>query len=472
MSKKENPANIESIILSSLIHSEEFFRTALPHIKPEYFENQSHRNIFNTIYNFHTEYRKVPSKEAVEIDFTNSKSSNETIYQETIALIDKLYSDTAREAVNKASPEWLVKSTEKYCLDRSVYLGIMDSLDIIDGTNKKTKKDAIPKILQDALAVSFDTNIGHDYFEDAEQRLAYYHRKTVKIETPLSMLNHVTKKGFERKTINIVVAPTGVGKTHIKTFFAAHYLKSGYNVLYITLEMAEEKIAKRIDACLMDVAMDDLGNLPPDTFMKKINDLKKKTVGSLFVREYPTGSISANNLRFLLDEFKTKKGIEIDILIIDYLNLLASTRLRSDAESYNRVKSVTEEVRAVAQEKNIMILTSTQTNRAGQGASDFDLTEVGESHGISATADSMFACIVTEDLEKLGQMRIKILKNRYGSKSNPSSFIVGTNREKMTLFDIDTISTLPEDKSPKLLDNSNMLSNTNISAKAKGGLIV
>lgn len=462
------PANIQTVIVSGIIHSEEYRRIVIPHLKSEYFESSEHKIVFENFKNLYEQYNKPPTKDAIEIEFAGSKNYSEDMYKTCLQLVDKVYSDKAKTAVEKSSIEWMVKSTETYCRDRSVYNGIMKSIDIIDGTDKKQSKDGIPKILQDALSICFDTSIGHDFFEDAERRFEYYHRKEVKIKTPLSMINHVTKGGFQKKAIHIIVAPTGVGKTHVKTFFASKFLQQGLNVLYVTLEMAEEMISKRIDSCLLDISMDDLDKLPRDTFTKKINKIRESTKGNLFVKEYPTGSINSNTLRFLIDEFRIKKGITIDVLVVDYLNLLASSRLKG-GESYERVKAVTEELRSVAQEKNLCVLTSTQTNRSGQTASDFDLTEVGESHGISATADFMIGCIVTEELEKMDQMRIKLLKNRYGSKSNPSSFIVGMNREKMTLFDVDSISNLPENNVVKFNTNKEV---PNGKPGKRGGLIV
>lgn len=426
----------EFIILSSLLHSEEYTRKSLPHLKTEYFENDTNKNLFKVISEYQTKYGKLPSYDAIDIELSNLKGISENSYQSAKELVAKITSDKAAESVHKLSLEWLVERTEKYCLDRSVYLAIMKSIDIIDGTNKKVTKDSIPEILQKALAVNFDTEIGHDYLENFDERFDAYHNKEQKIQTPLSMLNKVTGGGFPRKTLNVFVAGTNAGKSHLMTYFSSQYLMDGLNVLYITLEMAEIRIAERIDAALLDVAMDDLKKYPKTTFGNKLQKLKQKTQGKLIIKEYPTGSINANNIRFLLDELKTKKNFAPDVIVLDYLNLVGSYRIRDASNTYATMKNVAEELRGLAVEKNLMLVTATQTNRAGQTASDFELTEVSESHGVSMTADSMFGLIVTEDLEKLGQMRVKILKNRYGSKV-PSSFIIGMNREKMSLHDLD-----------------------------------
>ena len=426
----------ESIILTALLHSDEFSRKSLPHIKPEYFEQEPNRNLFKVISDYQIKYGKLPSYDAIDIELSNLKGISENSYQSAKELVTKITSEKAAESVHKLSLDWLVERTEKYCLDRSVYLAIMKSIDIIDGTNKKVTKDSIPEILQKALAVNFDTEIGHDYLENFNERFELYHRKETKIPTPLSMLNKVTGGGFPKKTLNLFISGTGGGKTHAMTYFASQYLVEGYNVLYITLEMAEERIAERIDSALMDVTMENLKKYPKDTFENKLQKIKNKTNGKLIIKEYPTGSINANNIRFLLDELKTKKSFVPDILVLDYINLVSSYRIRDASNTYVTVKNVAEEIRGLAQEKELMVLTASQTNRSGQTASDFELTEVSESHGLSMTADSMFGLIVTEDLEKLGQMRIKILKNRYGGKV-PSSFVIGMNREKMTLHDLD-----------------------------------
>lgn len=426
----------ENIILAALLHSDEYTRKSLPHIKAEYFENDTNKTLFRVISEYQNKYGKLPSFDAIEIELTNTKGLSETTYQSAKELVEKITSEKAAESVHKLSLEWLVEKTEKYCLDRSVYLAIMKSIDIIDGTNKKISKDSIPEILQKALAVNFDTEIGHDYLENFDDRFDEYHRKETKIPTPLTMMNKVTNGGFPKKTLNLLISGTGGGKTHAMTYFSSQYLMQGLNVLYITLEMSETRIAERIDAALLDVTVEDLKKYPRETFSNKLNKLKQKTQGKLIIKEYPTGSINANNIRFLLDELKTKKNFSPDVLVLDYINLVSSYRIKDASNTYVTVKNVAEEIRGLAQERNLLVLTASQTNRSGQNSSDFELTEVSESHGLAMTADSMFGIIVTEDLEKLSQMRIKILKNRYGGKV-PSSFVIGMSREKMTLHDLD-----------------------------------
>jgi replicative DNA helicase len=314
----------ESIILTALLHSQEFNRKTIPHIKPEYFESDTNKTLFKIIQKYQNDYGKVPSFDAIDIELSNTTGLSEKTFQETSDLASKITSEKAAESVHKLSFDWLVEKTEKYCLDRSVYLAIMKSIEVIDGSNKKLTRDAIPEILQKALAVNFDTEIGHDYLENFEQRFEVYHNKEQRIASPLTMLNKVTGGGFPRKTLNVFVAGTNAGKSHLMTYFSSFYLMQGLNVLYITLEMSEIRIAERIDAALFDVTMDDLKKYPKDTFGNKLNKLKQKTHGKLIIKEYPTGSINANNIRFLLDELKTKKDFVPDVIVLDYLNLVGS----------------------------------------------------------------------------------------------------------------------------------------------------
>lgn len=447
-------SNLETMIISGLIHSEDFRRKALPHIKAEYFEDANHKTVFKHIDSYVSEYNSVPTDAALRIELENNKSLSEDMFQGSVDLTGKLYSESAQTAVQKSSLDWMLERTEKHCLDRSVYNAIMKSIDVIDGSNKKLSKDGLPDMLQKALSVSFDSEVGHDYLEDFESRFDYYHLKEDKIPTPLSVLNDLTRGGYPRKTLNCIIAPTGVGKTHIMTYFTSQYLLQGRDVLYISLEMAEERIAERIDTALLDVTSEDLKKYPKQTFDKKIQGVKNKTTGKLVIKEFPPGSLNANGIRFLLDELQQKKGFKPEIIVLDYINIAASYRNKDFGNSYGMVKNIAEEMRGLAVERELMLLTASQTNRSGQGAADFDLTEVSESHGLSMTADHMIGAIVTEELEEMNHMRIKILKNRYGGKS-PSSFVIGMDREKMTLFDIDVTETTVADTKPKF-DTANV----------------
>lgn len=443
--------------MTALLHMDAYTRKVLPHLKPDYFESLPHRTLYQTFSQYHTQYNATPTFAALEVELSNSKSLSETQFQDTVKLASELTQDHAYTEVSKLSFDWLLERTEKFCLDRSVYIAIMSAINIIDGTEKKLTRDAIPDILQKSLAINFNTEIGHEYLEGFEERFAEYHKKEHKIPTPLSMLNKITEGGFPKKTLNVLVSGTGGGKTHAMTYFSSFYLTEGLNVLYVTLEMSESRIGERIDAALLDVKMADLKKYPMDTFKGKIEKLKSKTRGRLIVKEYPVCSVNANHLRFLLSELKIKKNFVPDVIVIDYLNLVAPFRVKNES-TYITAKSVAEDLRAIAQEKNVVVLTATQTNRSGQTMSDFELTEVSDSHGVAMTADFVLGLMVTEDLEKLSQMRMKILKNRYGSKI-PSSFIAGMDREKMTLRDLDTPQETPT--APSIPQNVAQINTTN-----------
>lgn len=430
--------DIEGMILSGLLFCPEFKRKAAPHIQPEHFDSHEFRVIYNIIQDYDLKYNTPPSKEALEVDLENQDSLNESLYENCLESIKFVSSDEARQAISKVSADWLSDRAEKHCRDKSIYNAIMHSIGILDGSEKQTR-DAIPSILQDALAVEFDSSLGHDYLMDAESRFEFYHQKEKRVQLSLPVLNKVMKGGAPLKSMIIYVAPTGVGKTMKLTDDAAHILLSGHNVLYITMEMAEERIAERIDAKLFDAEMDNLKLYPKETFLNKINGIKNKTNGQLMIRESPAGTLNAQGVRNLVDELKNKKGFSPDVIISDYLGLHASTRFRNNDNMYQYVKAVAEELRAVALEREILYLTATQTNREGQNSTDYDLNEVGESHGISQTADAMFGLISTEELEAQNKMRIKQLKNRFGSITKPSSFMVGINRAKMTFYELDNL---------------------------------
>jgi len=421
---------IEFLVLRNLLHNEEYLRKVIPFIKKEYFENLNQKIVFEEINSFVEEYNELPTKEVLSIEVEKRKDINEQSYKEIVHLIASL-DDVVAEF------EWLVDTTEKWCRDRAIYLALMDSIQIADGQDSKRNRDAIPSILSDALAVSFDNNVGHDYLQDYEQRFALYHRKEEKIPFDLEFFNKITKGGLSNKTLNIALAGTGVGKSLFMCHFASSVLLQGKNVLYITLEMAEERIAERIDANLLNVNIQEITELPQVMFESKITNLAKKTQGTLIIKEYPTASAHAGHFKSLLNELALKKSFRPDIIFIDYLNICASSRYRgnSNINSYTFVKAIAEELRGLAVEFNVPIVSATQTTRSGYGSSDVELTDTSESFGLPATADLMFALIGTEELEQLGQIMVKQLKNRYNDPTINKRFVIGIDRAKMRLYD-------------------------------------
>jgi replicative DNA helicase len=429
---------METIILSSLIHSKEFERLAGIYTKPAFFEDPTHKLVYEVMESHKNSYGKYPDESVFAIELERVPNISEELYRSSLDLTSKILSEKANIAVSKLSLEWLKEKSQNYFQFRSTYLAILEALDIIDGKNKKISKDHIPDLMREAISIEFDSDIGVNYLEDFDAQFDYYHSKVFKIATPLQALNEVTKGGFEPKTLNVVVAPTGVGKTHVMTYFSARYLEDGHDVLYVTLEESENKIRERIDQCLFDCTGEELRKYPKDVFLKKIAKLKAKTTGKLFIKEFPTSSVNVVAIRRLLEELKTKKGFSPKIIVLDYLNLLLSSKYKGSSDnSYGLVKAIAAEIRGMAMELDLMVLSATQTNRSGQNASDFDLNEVSESHGLAQTADFMMGIISTEDLEKMNQLRVKILKSRYGEKHR--SFIVGIDRSKMTMYDIDTL---------------------------------
>jgi predicted ATP-dependent serine protease len=369
-------------------------------------------------------------------------SIGEEVYRETNNLIVDSYSNKMETAIGKTSVDWLKDKTEKYCQERSLFLAIRDAVSIIDGDDKKRTKEGIPDILKEALSISFDTNIGHDYIEDYEARYEEYHKVENKIPFGLNWINKITGGGIPTKSMLVWVAPTGVGKTLLMTWSTTELLLAGKNVLYVSCEMAETRIAERMDAALMDVAVDDLKTMPKDLYAKKIENIKKQNIGKIIVKEYPPASISASNIRFLLEELKNKKDFKPDVLVIDYLNLMLSSRFTSGREnSYTLMKAVAEEIRSLAIEYDLLLMTATQTNRDGQNASDFELNDVSESHGISMTADIMIGAISTEELERMGRLKLKQLKNRFGPLYPHNIEAVGCDRPKMKLYNVENSST-------------------------------
>jgi len=421
---------VEFLILRNLLNNEQYVRKVIPFIKSEYFEDTNQRIVFEEILKFIQEYNQPATKEVLCIEVEKRQDINDTSFKEITHLVSCL--DDVPSEFN-----WLVDTTEKWCRDRAIYIALMESIHIADGKDEKKGRDAIPSILSDALAVSFDNNIGHDYLQNYEERYEFYHRKEDKIEFDLEYFNKITKGGLPNKTLNIALAGTGVGKSLFMCHIASSALLQNRNVLYITLEMAEERIAERIDANLLNVPIQQLIDLPRSAFENKVNGIAKKTRGSLVIKEYPTASAHSGHFKALLNELALKKSFRPDIIFIDYLNICSSSRFKSGSNinSYTLVKSIAEELRGLAVEFNVPIMSATQTTRSGFGSSDVELTDTSESFGLPATADLMFALISTEELEGLNQIMVKQLKNRYNDPTIFKRFVVGIDRAKMRLYD-------------------------------------
>ena len=421
---------IENTILENLVLNEEYSRKVIPFLSDEYFSDKTERVIFTSIRDFVNSYNGVPTKEVLHISLSDRKDLTDDEYNKTTEIINSFSN-------REENVEWLVDQTEKFCKDKSVYNAIMESIHIIDGKSTKTE-NSIPEILSDALAVSFDTHIGHDYIEDSEERYESYHKTESRVPFDLEFFNIISNGGTPQKTLNVILAGTGVGKSLFMCHHAANCLTQNLNVLYITCEMSEEKIAERIDANLMDITLDDLKELPKEMYDKKLNRAVSNISGKLIVKEYPTATANANHFRILLDELKIKKRFVPDIIFIDYLNICASSRLKtgSNVNSYTYIKSIAEELRGLAVENNVPVFTATQTNRSGFTNTDVGLEDTSESFGLPATADFMFAIISTEELEEQGQVLVKQLKNRYNDAFSNKKFVVGITRAKMKLSDV------------------------------------
>jgi len=421
---------IELLILRNLIYNEEYTRKVIPFIKDDYFEEQNQKIIFQEISNFIEEYNKLATKEILSIEVEKRNDINDTNFKEVVDIISSLEDEVGEL-------DWLIDSTEKWCRDRAIYLALMESIQLADGKDESKGRDAIPSILSDALSVSFDNHVGHDYLQDYEKRFESYHRKEDRIPFDLEYFNKITKGGLPNKTLNIALAGTGVGKSLFMCHVASSALIEGKNVLYITLEMAEEKIAERIDANLLNINIQDITDLPKPMFDTKVEALAKKTQGTLIIKEYPTASAHSGHFKSLLNELALKKSFRPDIIFIDYLNICASSRYRagSNVNSYSYIKAIAEELRGLAVEANLPIVSATQTTRSGFGSSDVELTDTSESFGLPATADLMFALISTEELEALNQILVKQLKNRYNDPTVRKRFVVGIDRAKMRLYD-------------------------------------
>lgn len=441
--------SIERVILSNLLHNDEYARKVIPFLKAEYFQDYSERVVFDLVDDYVKKYNSFPSIEALAIDLSNKDGLNDDTFKNGKEII------TSLEATD-SKLDWLLDQTEKFCQDKALYLGIMKSIKIMDEKNGSISKGSIPQILTDALAVSFDTHIGHDFIDDADERYEFYHRKEKRVPFDLDYFNVITNGGLPNKTLNIALAGTGVGKSLFMCHCAAANLSRGNNVLYITLEMAEERIAERIDANLLDIAVDELEMIPKQSYDAKIDRLKSKITGKLIIKEYPTACAGSANFRHLLNELKIKKNFIPDIIYIDYLNICLSSRIKhgSNVNSYTLVKAIAEELRGLAVEHNVPIVSATQTTRSGYSNSDVGLEDTSESFGLPATADFMFALISSEELESLNQIMVKQLKNRYSDPGSNRRFIVGIDRSKMRLYDVDPSAQqgIMEDK--PIFDNS------------------
>lgn len=425
--------SFEKIIFSHLIYNEDYSRKVIPFLKEEYFHDQVDKIIFNTIDSYIKKYNKIPSKEAIIIDLSNNSNLSENTFKQAKTTIENLEYD------KNSSLQWLVDKTEKFCQEKAIYNAIMSSIQIIDDKSGKLSKNAIPHILADALAVSFDSHIGHDFIEDALKRYEFYQSKEEKIPFGLEYLDKITKGGLPKKTLSVVMSGTGGGKSLFMCHCAATNLAMGKNVLYITMEMAEERIAERIDANLLDIPLSQLEFISKESFQNKIKKIKAKTIGKLIIKEYPTASAGSANFRYLLNELKIKKNFVPDIIYVDYLNICSSSRLKngSNVNSYTYVKAIAEELRGLAVEFNVPLVTATQTTRSGFASSDVDLTDTSESFGLPATADFFIAIINNEQLQALNQIMIKQLKNRFSDLTENRRFVLGIDKTKMRLYDVE-----------------------------------
>jgi len=427
---------LESTILKNLIYNEEYTRKVLPFVKQDYFSDNTEKIVFQEIFDFIQKFKNPPTHEALVINFTEKKDLSETQVGDSIELLKEIH--LAKD--EPTDTNWLIGETEKFCQDKAIYNAIMDSVSILDNKQQGKTKGEIPKLLSDALGVSFDSHVGHDYTEDSDTRFDSYHKVESRIRFDLYLFNKITKGGLPVKTLNIALAGTGVGKSLFMCHMAAGCLSQGHNVLYITLEMAEEKIAERIDANLLDVSMTELHTMSKKDYNRKFEMLRSKTHGKLIIKEYPTAAASALHFRSLINELALKKTFKPDIIFIDYLNICTSARVRpgSNVNTYSYIKSIAEELRGLAVEANVPIVSATQTTRSGFTNSDPGLEDTSESFGLPATADFMFALISNEELDNLGQIMIKQLKNRYSDPNYYKRFVVGIDRGKMRLYDAES----------------------------------
>jgi archaellum biogenesis ATPase FlaH len=458
---------LENTILANLLYNDDFSRKVIPYIKEEYFDDVATKKIFSSFLEYVTVYKEPPSLEALKITLNARKDLNEDLFKTVSKTIDELKTDAA------TNQEWLLTETEKFCQNKDLFNSIRKSILILDGQDSEQDKGSIPKLLSDSLGINFDSHVGHDYLEDGDSRYEFYHRKEERLPFDIDILNKITKGGLPRKSLSVFLAQTGAGKSLVMCHMAASSLMFGKNVLYITAEMAEERIAERIDANLLDVTIDALHDMPKATFDKKIERIKSKTQSKLVVKEYPTGVGHAGHFRHLLNELKLKKNFVPDIIFIDYLNICSSSRIKgaAAANTYVLVKSIAEEIRGLAMEFNLPIVSATQANRGGYDNTDMDLTNTSESIGLPATVDFMLALITSEELEKMGQIMIKQLKNRWGDLSYYKRFVVGIERSKMRIYDLEeaaqsNIQNEPKDDKPAF-DRSKFASDDAFRTKTK-----
>ena len=435
---------IEQTILRHLLTDEDYMRKVLPFIKPEYFEGP-YRTLFKEAGKFVAKYNKLPTKESFLVELNEHSNLSSEQFTTAVDIAQTLFDG------DQVDEQWLMENTEKWCQDRAIYNAVMESITIIDGKHDTLTKNALPELLTKALGVAFDTNVGHDYIGNAEERYEFYHREESRIPFDLELFNSITKGGIPNKTLNIALAGTGVGKSLFMCHVGAAALTEGNNVLYITMEMAEERIAERIDANLLNVPIDQLDKMSKDMFTTKVADLARKTTGRLVVKEYPTGSAHAGHFRALLNELKLKKQFVPDIIFVDYLNICASSRMKAmggSINSYTYIKAIAEELRGLAVEFDVPVFSATQTTRSGYSNSDVGLEDTSESFGLPATADLMFALISTEELEQQNQIMVKQLKNRYNDPTFHKRFVVGIDRSRMRLFDVDANAQTLTDDTP------------------------
>ena len=450
-------ARIEQTILKNLIQSDSFARKVLPFLKAEYFTETDEKTVFDEVSNYFDKYTKTPTIEALLINLENNTSLQDGVVKSSKTIVKEIGSHQ-----DETPQDWLIDEAEKWCKDRAIYIAVMDSIEVLDEKSQRSRGD-IPELLKDALSVSFDTHIGHDQLEDADDRWEFYHTEEEKIPFDLEYFNKVTKGGLPNKTLNICLAGTGVGKSLFMCHMASSHLMMNKNVLYITLEMSEERIAERIDANIMNVPMKDLPDMSKKEYGKKIGRLKSKTQGKLIVKEYPTAAAHAGHFRHLLQELEIKKDFKPDIIFVDYLNICASHRIRagSGANSYTLVKSIAEELRGLAVEFDVPIMSATQTTRSGYGSTDIGLEDTSESFGLPATADLMFALITSEELEELDQLVVKQLKNRYNDPTIFKRFVIGIDRSRMKLYDV-------EQEAQEELVDGDMLINDDVPVADRG----
>ena len=450
---------LEQTILKNLIQSEEFTRKVIPFLRSEYFTEVDEKTVFAEAKAYFDKYVKNPTAEALLINLDNNSSLTENVVKDSKRLVDELHKDTEETPI-----PWLVEETEKWCKDRAIYIAVMDSIDVLDQKSQRSTGE-IPELLKDALSVSFDTHIGHDVLEDSDARFEFYHTEEEKIPFDLEYFNKITKGGLPNKTLNICLAGTGVGKSLFMCHQAASCLMMGKNVLYITLEMSEERIAERIDANTMNVPMKEIPDLNKKMFDKKIDKLKNKTQGKLIIKEYPTAQAHVGHFRHLLQELDIKKDFQPDIIFIDYLNICASSRIRpgQGANSYTLVKSIAEELRGLAVEYDVPMVSATQTTRSGYGSTDIGLEDTSESFGLPATADFMFALITSDELEELDQLVVKQLKNRYNDPTIFKRFVIGIDRSRMKLYDCE------QEAQEELIDSAIENDDTPVFDRVRGG---